>query len=70
MPVILGSIFSAVIIFITVRSMIKVLSIAFYRNEISILKYRVLATTFTVGGIFVASILPFAYERILDLIYL
>lgn len=68
MPVILISHFSAIIIFITVYSMIKVLSIAYKREEISVLKYRVLATSSIVIGILVASVLPFSYQRIFDII--
>ena len=68
MPVILISLFSAIIIFITVFSMIKVLSIAYKREEISILKYRVLATSFIIIGILVASVLPVAYKRIFDIV--
>jgi len=67
-PVILISLFSAIIIFITVFSMIKVLSIAYKREEISILKYRVLATSFIIIGILVASVLPVAYKRIFDIV--
>lgn len=68
MPVILTSIFSALIIFITVFSMIKVLSIASRRKEISILRYRVLATSFIVVGMLIASVLPFAYQKIFEII--
>ncbi len=68
MPVILISIFSAIIIFITVYSIIKVLSIAYNRKEITILRYRVLATSFTVVGILIASILPFGYQKIFEII--
>jgi len=68
MPVILTSIFSAIIIFITVFSTIKVLSIAYRRKEISILKYRILAVSFTVVGMFIASILPFGYQKVFEII--
>ncbi|RKL64737.1 hypothetical protein CR203_24685 [Salipaludibacillus neizhouensis] len=68
MPVILTSIFSAIIIFITVFSMIKVLHIAYKRKGILILKYRVLATSFIVVGISVASVLPIGYQRLFELI--
>lgn len=68
MTVILISIFSAIIIFITVFSMIKVLGIAYKRDEISILKYRVLATSFTVIGMLVVSLLPFGYQKIFEII--
>ncbi|TDX39463.1 hypothetical protein DFO72_11059 [Cytobacillus oceanisediminis] len=68
MPVILISIFSAIIIFITVFSLIKVISIAYKREEISVLKYRVLAASFIVIGILIALVLPFGYQRIFDII--
>ena len=68
MPVILISVFSAIIIFITVFSMIKVLSIAYKRKDISILKYRVFATSFIVVGMLVASLLPFGYQKIYEII--
>ena len=68
MPVILTSIFSAIIIFMTVFSMIKVLSIAYKRKDISILKYRVFATSFIVVGMLVASLLPFGYQKIYEII--
>ncbi|WNF25015.1 hypothetical protein [Mesobacillus jeotgali] len=68
MPVILISLFSAIIIVITVYSMVKVLSIAYKREEISVLKFRVLATSFIATGILVAVLLPFGYQRLFDLI--
>lgn len=68
MPVILISVFSAIIIFITVFSMIKVLSIAYKRKNISILKYRVFATSFIGVGMLVASLLPFGYQKIYEII--
>lgn len=68
MPVILTSLFSAMIIFITVLFMIKVLSIAYKREEISVLKFRVLAASYIVIGVLVASVLPFGYQRIFDII--
>jgi hypothetical protein len=68
MPVILTSIFSAIIIFVTVFFMIKVLSIAYQRKEISILKYRVLATSFIVVSVLIASILPIGYQKIFEII--
>lgn len=68
MPVILTSIFSAFIIFLTVFSMIKVLSIAYKRKEISMSKYRVYASSFIVAGIIIAAILPFGYQKIYEMI--
>jgi hypothetical protein len=68
MPVILMSIFSAIIIFMTVFTMMKALSIAYQRKDISILKYRVLAASFIVVGTLVASFLPFGYQKIVEII--
>lgn len=68
MPVILTSIFSAIIIFLTVFSMIKVLSIACKRKEIFMSKYRVYASSFIVAGILVAAILPFGFQKIYEMI--
>ena len=68
MPVILTSIYSAVIIFITVFSMIKVLSIAYKRKEISTLKFSILSVSCIGVGMFIASILPFGYQKIFEMI--
>ncbi|KAF0820955.1 hypothetical protein KIS4809_0482 [Bacillus sp. ZZV12-4809] len=48
--------------------MIKVLSIAYKREEIPVLKFRVLAASYIVIGVLVASVLPFGYQRIFDII--
>ena len=64
MEVILMSIYSAIIIFITVYSMIKVFNIAYKREDISLRKFRVLVTSSIVIGLFVASILPFGYQKL------
>ncbi|RBP88678.1 hypothetical protein DFO70_1131, partial [Cytobacillus firmus] len=45
-----------------------VISIAYKREEISVLKYRVLAASFIVIGILIALVLPFGYQRIFDII--
>ncbi|MBP1970265.1 antibiotic biosynthesis monooxygenase (ABM) superfamily enzyme [Virgibacillus natechei] len=66
MDVILISIFSAIIIFITVYSMIKVLNIAYKREEITPRKRRVLVTSSILIGLLVTSILPFGYQKIFD----
>jgi hypothetical protein len=68
MPVILTSIFSAIIIFITVFSMIRVLSIAYKRKEISILKFSILSVSFIGVGMLIAAILPFGYQKIVEMI--
>lgn len=64
MEVFLTSIFSAIIIMITVISMNRVFYIALQRREVSRRKYLVLASSSVVVGFLIASILPFAYEHI------
>jgi hypothetical protein len=68
MPVILTSIYSAVLIFITVFSMVRVLSIAYKRKEISTLKFSILSVSFIGVGMFIAAILPFGYQKIFEMI--
>ena len=68
MEVFLISFFSAVIIYITVHSIIKALNIALNRNEISKRKYRLIMAISIFIGTFVAVILPFGYQRLFDAI--
>ncbi|WP_078378703.1 hypothetical protein [Sutcliffiella halmapala] len=68
MEVILVSIFSAIIIFITVFFMMKAFIIAYKRNELSLRKFIVLSNSSIVIGILVASVLPFGYQGIFDFI--
>ncbi|MFK3959105.1 hypothetical protein [Guptibacillus hwajinpoensis] len=68
MEVFLMSFFSAVIIYITVHSIIKALNIALNRNEISKRKYRLIMAISIFIGTFVAVVLPFGYERLFDAI--
>ncbi|MER2120468.1 MAG: hypothetical protein ABS935_09390 [Solibacillus sp.] len=68
MPVFMTSVFSAIIIFITIFTMIKVLSIANKRKEISMAKYCLYAASFIVAGIIIASMLPFGYQKIYEVI--
>lgn len=68
MEVILTSVFSAIILFITVFSMIKVFMIAYKRNEISLRKFIVFSTTSIVIGSIIAIVLPFGYQKIFDYI--
>lgn len=69
MEVILASIFSAIIIIITVYSMIKVFIIAYQRSEISLRKLIFFATSSVIIGIIIASVLPFGYQKIMEHIY-
>ncbi|MBV7507368.1 hypothetical protein KW850_19190 [Bacillus sp. sid0103] len=66
MEVILASVFSAIILFITVFFMMKVFNIAFKRNEISLRKCIIFSTSSIVIGLLVASVLPFGYQKIID----
>lgn len=68
MEVFLTSVFSAIILFITVFSMIKVFVIAYKRNEISLRKFIVFSTTSIVIGSIIAIVLPFGYQKIFDYI--
>lgn len=68
MEVILASVFSAIIIFITVFFMIKVFIIAFKRNDISLRKCIIFSTSSIVIGLLMASVLPFGYQKIIDFI--
>lgn len=66
MEVILMSIFSAIIIFLTVYSITKALMISYKRSDITLRKFRVLLTTTIAIGLLVASALPFGYLKIVD----
>ncbi|WP_018930694.1 hypothetical protein [Gracilibacillus lacisalsi] len=68
MEVILISIFSAIIIFMTIYVLIKAFHIAYQRKEISLRKFRALAASSILIGLLVASILPFGYQKIFDTI--
>ncbi|MFL8935206.1 hypothetical protein ACKA06_00275 [Rossellomorea oryzaecorticis] len=68
MEVILASAFSALIIAITVLSMIKVLMIAYKRKELTYRKFITYVTAAAMTGLIVASVLPFVYGKIYSLI--
>ncbi|PFG12257.1 hypothetical protein [Bacillus sp. es.036] len=68
MEVFLISFFSAVIIYITVHSIIQALNIALNRNEISKRKYCLFMAISIFIGTFVAVVLPFGYQRLFDAI--
>ena len=64
MPVVVASIFSALIILIAVTGIIRVLYIGYKRKEINHRKYiGYVSTSILIGGI-IAITIPFAYERI------
>jgi len=69
MEVILTSIFSAIIIFMTVFALIKVYIIARNRDEISSRKFIFLVTVTVIIGLIFASILYFAYQQLFELIF-
>jgi hypothetical protein len=69
MELILISIFSAIIIFITVFSMVKVLFIAFKRKEISLGQLIIFSSSTIVIGVLIATLLPFGFQKIVDYIY-
>ncbi|RJS59016.1 hypothetical protein [Bacillus sp. PK3_68] len=69
MEVILTSIFSAIIIFITVFYMVKVFIVAYKRKEISTRKFIAFSASSILIGVIIASVLPFAYQKILHYIY-
>jgi FtsH-binding integral membrane protein len=64
MEVILTSVFSAIIILITVFFMMKVFIITYKRKEISLRKFIMLSVSSIVIGVIVASVLPFGYQKI------
>jgi hypothetical protein len=68
MELIVASVFSAIIILITVYGMIKIFSIAYKRKEISLRKFTIFTSSAIVIGLMVASVLPFGYQKILDYI--
>ncbi|MDF2855771.1 MAG: hypothetical protein K0Q87_1622 [Neobacillus sp.] len=69
MEVTLISFFSAIIIFMTVYSIIKVLIIAYKRKEITLRKFIVLVASSILVGLFVASVLPFGYQKVFEVIW-
>lgn len=68
MEVILASVFSAIIIFITIFSMVKVFIIALRRNEISLRKCIIFANSSIVICLIIASVLPLGYQKIIEYI--
>ncbi|WP_394233691.1 hypothetical protein [Niallia oryzisoli] len=66
MAVITASVFSILIIFMTIYSMIKVFIIAKKRNEISLQKSIIYSALSITVGFIVASILPFGYQLVFD----
>jgi hypothetical protein len=69
MEVILASIFSTIILLITVVSLNKVFLTAYKRREISFRKFVVFSASSIVMGLLVAFTLPFGFQKIMDYIY-
>jgi len=69
MEVIITSVFSAIIIFITVFFLMKAFFIAYKRNEISRRQFVFFSTSSIVTGLIIASVLPFGYQMIVNYIY-
>ncbi|OCA83127.1 hypothetical protein A8F94_18540 [Bacillus sp. FJAT-27225] len=68
MPVILASIFSIFIVFMTVFSIIKVLHIGYNRKEITRQKYIGAAAATFMIGVAVSLLLPIGFQKVFDLI--
>lgn len=68
MEVIAASIFSALIILITVFAMVKVLLIAYKRKEISQRKLIIYTATAITVGLTISFVLPFGYQKIFNLL--
>ena len=65
MEVIIASIFSAIIIFMTTSSIIRALFIARKREEITFRKLIFFAALSIAIGLVIVSILPFVYQKLL-----
>ncbi|KGP90586.1 hypothetical protein N780_04130 [Pontibacillus chungwhensis BH030062] len=68
MEVTLLSIFSAIIILIAIYSMVKVLIIAKKRSEITTVQYKTYVTITIASGLVIATVLPFAYNKLMEII--
>ena len=68
MEVIATSIFSALIILITVFAMVKVLLIAYKRKEITQRKLILYSATSIIIGATISMFLPYGYQRVFDLL--
>ncbi|PTY76136.1 hypothetical protein B5V89_18795 [Heyndrickxia sporothermodurans] len=69
MEVIIASIFSSIIIFITVFYMIKAFIFAYKRDEIPLRKFIVFSISSTIIGILIALVFPLGYQKIINYIY-
>ena len=69
MEVILISVYSAIFIFVTVFFLIRAFFTVYKRNELSRKKFIAFSTSAIVIGIIVASVLPFVYQEIFNLLF-
>ena len=69
MEVMLMSIFSAFIICMTVFFIIKVITIAYKRNELTLQKRIVFSASSIIIGLIVASVLPIGYQKIFEYMF-
>lgn len=68
METILATVFSAIIIFMTVFFIIKASNIAYKKREMAIGKLIFISAASIAVGIAIVSVLPFAYKAIFDFI--
>ncbi|MED3623045.1 hypothetical protein [Neobacillus thermocopriae] len=69
MEVIITSVCSAIIIFITVFYMLKAFKIAYKRNEISFQKFIFISISSIITGVIIASVFPIGYQKIFDILF-
>lgn len=65
----LMSLFSIVIVFITIHSLIKVFNIAIERREISKQNYRISVSSSILVGVSVATALPLGYYKLVETLW-
>ncbi|MFS0862365.1 hypothetical protein [Fredinandcohnia sp. 179-A 10B2 NHS] len=68
MVLVVTSLFSALIIFICVFQMIRVYKITVERNQLTVRKGVLYSIITSVVGLIIASVLPFGYSKIIELI--
>lgn len=68
MEVILTSICAAIIVFITVYSIIRVLNIAYKRKEITVGRFTTSVISTVLIGLSITAALPLAFQRVYNLI--
>ena len=69
MEVTLISVYSAIFIFVTVFFLIRAFLTIHKRNEMSRRKFIAFSTSAIIVGVIVASILPFVYQEIFNLLF-